>query len=135
MLKQTDLKEFLKSCSITLSDGTIASRISQAKAKGFSPQDLLDSWYSTSHSTSRKGKAKAKGFSPLTYEQLNADLGTCNTKEIIDYTVAHLYAQYERTLRDNNSLDFDDLLVYGVKLFVENAKVGKWCEHILVDEL
>ena len=33
MLKETDLKEFLKSASITLSDGTVASRISQAKAK------------------------------------------------------------------------------------------------------
>lgn len=135
MLKETDLKEFLKSASITLSDGTVASRISQAKAKGLSPEDLIDAWHSTSHSTSRKGKGKASHFSPLTCEQLNADLGTSNTKEIIDYIVANLYARYEGTLRDNNSLDFDDLLVYGVRLFGENPKVGKWCEHVLVDEL
>ncbi|KIP07660.1 hypothetical protein PHLGIDRAFT_23961 [Phlebiopsis gigantea 11061_1 CR5-6] len=134
MLKESDLKEFLKSCSITLSEGTAMSRISQSKAKGLTPHDLLDTWHSTSHTAPRKGKSKEKGPSLLTYEHLNAELGTCNTKQIIDYVAANLFAQYERTLRDNNSLDFDDLLVYGVKLFGENPKVGTWCEHVLVDE-
>lgn len=134
MLKESDLKEFLKKCSITLSEGTISSRISQAKARGFSPNDLLDSFYASSH-TSSKGKAKAKSFFVLTTEHLEHELKSCNTKETIDFVVANLYAHYERTLREHNALDFDDLLVYGVRLFSENPQVGRWCTHILVDEL
>lgn len=134
MLKEPDLKNFLKTCSITLSEGTVSSRISQAKAKDFSPQDLLDSFYSSSHASS-KGKARAKTFSVLTAEHLEHELKSCNTKETIDFIVANLYGHYERALREHNALDFDDLLVYGVRLFLENPQVGRWCMHVLVDEL
>ncbi|GJE88670.1 UvrD-helicase-domain-containing protein [Phanerochaete sordida] len=133
MLKEPDLKNFLKNCSITLSEGTVSSRISQAKAKGFSPHDLLDTFYASSHA-STKGKAKAKSFLPLTTERLEHELNSANIKETIDFVVAHLYDQYELTLREHNSLDFDDLLVYGVRLFSENPQVGRWCTHALVDE-
>lgn len=134
MLKEPDLKEFLKKCSVTLSEGTVSSRISQAKAKGFSPHDLLDSFYASSHTLS-KGKAKAKCIFALTMEHLEHELKSCNIKETIDFVVANLYALYERTLREHNALDFDDLLVYGVRLFSENPQVGHWCTHVLVDEL
>ncbi|EKM58321.1 uncharacterized protein PHACADRAFT_193443 [Phanerochaete carnosa HHB-10118-sp] len=133
MLKEPDLKEFLKRCSITLSEGTISSRISQAKAKGLSPHDLLDSFHASSH-TSSKGKVKEKSFFALTTEHLEHELKSCNIKETIDFVVANLYANYELILRDHNALDFDDLLVYGVRLFSENPQVGRWCTHVLVDE-
>lgn len=137
MLKEAALSAFLKDASINLSEGTVASRISQAKAKSLTPSDLLDNWYSMSPRQSRslKFKGKAKKFSVLTRDQLDTDLQGCGTKEIIDYVVAHLYGLYEQKLAENNSLDFDDLLVYGVRLFGENPKVGKWCKHVLVDEL
>lgn len=53
----------------------------------------------------------------------------------VEYLVADIYQQYEKTLRRNNSLDFDDLLLFGVKLFKEQKKTISWCKHVLVDEL
>ena len=40
-----------------------------------------------------------------------------------DRTVADLYEAYEKRLIENNALDFDDLLMYTVRLFKENADV------------
>lgn len=48
--------------------------------------------------------------------------------------IATIYKEYEKTLRSTNSLDFDDLLVYGVKLFGKHRKAAAWCRHVLVDE-
>ena len=45
-----------------------------------------------------------------------------------------LYADYEATLREANSLDFDDLLVFGLRLFRTAPQVLETCRHILVDE-
>lgn len=114
--------------------GFVAARISKAKATGLTPYDLLDIWTSARDGP-HKRKRKHMEFTPLTNEDLETELETCQTKEIIDYLVAHLYGLYQRTLRENNALDFDDLLVYGVQLFGENPQVSRWCRHVLVDEL
>lgn len=45
-----------------------------------------------------------------------------------------LYGEYELALRESNSLDFDDLLVFGLKLFRSHPGVLEHCRHILVDE-
>ena len=49
-----------------------------------------------------------------------------------------VYEQYEKILRSSNALDFDDLLMWTVRLFEENTQVrekyGKRFEHVLVDE-
>lgn len=45
-----------------------------------------------------------------------------------------LYAEYEAALREANSLDFDDLLVFGLRLFRTAPRVISHCRHILVDE-
>lgn len=45
-----------------------------------------------------------------------------------------LYAEYEAALREANSLDFDDLLVYALRLFQTVPRVLQSCFHILVDE-
>lgn len=106
------------------------SLISKAKAKGLQPVDVLnDAW----KDAPRKGKAKV--ILSIDEDELNGDLDGLTTPQVIDYLVGQIYARYERILQDNNSLDFDDLLVYGVKLFGENPKVVKWCKHVLVDEL
>ena len=53
-------------------------------------------------------------------------------------TVARLYPVYQQILRENNALDFDDLLVETVRLFKESPEVldyyRKQFKYILVDE-
>jgi DNA helicase-2/ATP-dependent DNA helicase PcrA len=53
-------------------------------------------------------------------------------------TVARLYPVYQKILRENNALDFDDLLVETVRLFRESPEVRnyyrKQFKYILVDE-
>lgn len=56
---------------------------------------------------------------------------TDNTRRLL----AEVYAGYETVLQENNALDFDDLLIYGVKLFKDHQAATRWCNHILVDEL
>lgn len=52
--------------------------------------------------------------------------------------IADVYRRYEKSLAENNSLDFDDLILLPVKLFQQNESVlGYWhnrFRHILVDE-
>lgn len=52
--------------------------------------------------------------------------------------IADLYAAYQRRLRSANAMDFDDILVYAVRLLQGNADVlahyQERFEHILVDE-
>jgi len=53
-------------------------------------------------------------------------------------TVARLYELYEEMLREQNSLDYDDLILRSVRLLREDASVrtkwqGRW-EFVLVDE-
>jgi DNA helicase-2/ATP-dependent DNA helicase PcrA len=49
-----------------------------------------------------------------------------------------VFERYEQTLRASNALDFDDLLLWAVRLFAENPDVreaySKRFEHVLVDE-
>lgn len=56
----------------------------------------------------------------------------------VDKQVVEIYHEYDRVLRRNNSVDFDDLLVLPVKLFRGNKEVlDKYQEHykyILIDE-
>ena len=105
-------KDFLEEKNITLKEGTILSAISKAKAKGQTPDDLV------------KDVSKNK-------RQKNSN----NPMLDIHYVIAQVYEDYNKTLRKNNSLDFDDLLVFGVKLFSEHRKSVAWCRHVLVDEL
>ncbi len=68
-----------------------------------------------------------------------------NSKEIdrlfltpIDKDIVLIYNHYEKTLKDNNSLDFDDLLKKPVELFLTNKEVlvayQEKYKYILVDE-
>ncbi len=49
-----------------------------------------------------------------------------------------VYEQYDKILRSSNAVDFDDLLLWAVRLFEQNPQVreayGKRFEHVLVDE-
>ena len=55
-----------------------------------------------------------------------------------DQTVARIYRQYQEALKQNNAVDFDDLLVLAVQLFREHPDVlGRYQDrfsHCLIDE-
>ncbi len=52
--------------------------------------------------------------------------------------IAAIYEEYEKTLNNNNAIDFDDMLMLTVKLLEQNAEVRQKYydrfQHILVDE-
>ena len=52
--------------------------------------------------------------------------------------VAEIYTEYEKKLRANNALDFDDLLLLTIRLFIENkevlAKYQQKFAYVLIDE-
>ena len=52
--------------------------------------------------------------------------------------VSRIYTRYEKTLRTNNSLDFDDLIFFTIQILNENPQVLHYYQtkfrHILVDE-
>ncbi|MCR5661951.1 MAG: UvrD-helicase domain-containing protein, partial [bacterium] len=55
-----------------------------------------------------------------------------------EQAVALVYPRYNKKLLDNSALDFDDILVYAVKLFKENPEVlekySDMIRYVLVDE-
>ncbi|MDI3481466.1 MAG: ATP-dependent helicase UvrD/PcrA [Tepidanaerobacteraceae bacterium] len=59
-------------------------------------------------------------------------------KDIREKTMASLYEMYQQKLRENNAMDFDDLIMNTVELFRRNVDVlsfyQKKFQHILVDE-
>jgi len=61
-----------------------------------------------------------------------------NARGPYQYAVADVYHRYEKQLRENNALDFDDLLVLPIRLFREHSDVLDIYRsrflHILVDE-
>jgi DNA helicase-2/ATP-dependent DNA helicase PcrA len=103
-------KEALAAGDITLKESTVLSMISRAKARGLDAAAMSEEFNATRSST------------PLTNAQINS-------------IVSSIYASYESVLRQSNSLDFDDLLLFGVKLFRSHREAVKWCKHVLVDEL
>ena len=74
--------------------------------------------------------AKNQGLTPLEYEK-----GQVNYRGRV---IAEVYNHYQNALAANNALDFDDLILVPVQLFLQNEHVlGYWHQkfrHILVDE-
>ena len=59
-------------------------------------------------------------------------------RTLIEKKLVEIYSTYQKALRDNDALDFDDLLLLPIELFDENPKIlakyqRKW-KYILVDE-
>ncbi|KJA22922.1 hypothetical protein HYPSUDRAFT_185668 [Hypholoma sublateritium FD-334 SS-4] len=112
-------KEYIVENDLTLAEGQVASVISKAKAKGYSAatycQEIIPSLKNTSKS------------------KLSLD-PTIQEKKCVEQIMAEVYTGYEQILKQNNALDFDDLLIYGVRLFSQHSESVLWCKHILVDE-
>ena len=65
--------------------------------------------------------AKDEGKSPLDYRNEQGE----NFRSM---KIAEIYEEYQKRLKENNALDFDDLLVKTVELFrSEERRVGKEC--------
>lgn len=79
---------------------------------------------------SQISSCKNELVSPADYEKFAASE--------FEKDVLEIYRKYERTLKNNNAVDFDDLLILPIKLFRENLGVlEKYQEHypyILIDE-
>jgi ATP-dependent DNA helicase UvrD/PcrA len=79
---------------------------------------------------SRISGAKNQLVSPSEYRGLAADL--------FEEKSAAVYAEYQATLKQNNAMDFDDLLVHPIELFTGHRKIlSKYQDRfrfILVDE-
>ncbi|TFK75216.1 UvrD-helicase-domain-containing protein [Pluteus cervinus] len=99
-------------------EGAILDFVSKSKAKGLSPDDTL------AEITERMPKAKTN--------PTNSSEGALPHEA--ELLFATIYEQYDRILRRNNSLDFEDLLIFGLKLFSEHEPSVSWCRHVLVDE-
>ena len=79
---------------------------------------------------SRISRLKNEGTSPETF--------AAEASGPLDRQVAEVYAKYEKALRDRAAMDFDDLLLYTVRLFDLDPGVHRqYAErfrHVLVDE-
>ncbi|KIO28354.1 hypothetical protein M407DRAFT_22412 [Tulasnella calospora MUT 4182] len=112
-------------CDADASKATVAKLL---KAKQQRLKDLsLD--LNPSAVLSHISKAKSRADTP---EDVAAEAEKQN--DDVQRFIADVYEEYESALRRNNSLDFDDLLIYGVKLFEGSPHILQGCKHILVDE-
>ncbi|MDD7208848.1 MAG: UvrD-helicase domain-containing protein [Lachnospiraceae bacterium] len=75
--------------------------------------------------------AKNEYKSPLAYREENGDNFRCRK-------IADIYERYQKRLKENNALDFDDLLVKTVELFEGNPDILEYYQdrfrYIMVDE-
>ncbi|KAG9121225.1 hypothetical protein FRC07_002907, partial [Ceratobasidium sp. 392] len=94
----------LEASSIVLKEPVVRAMISKAKATGQSSQEMLR----TASSISTQDKMQA--------------------------AVAHIYEEYDATLRAANALDFDDLLVMGLQVLKAAPRAIANLRHVVVDE-
>ncbi|KAG6851096.1 hypothetical protein H0H93_000976 [Arthromyces matolae] len=111
-----DHQNTLEEKAIVLTESAVQSMISKAKAKG-----------ETAHEFSRRAERAL-------HLGRNHTSNSGDPLVSVETVVGLIYEEYERTLRRNNSLDFDDLLLYGVKLFCGYKQTVAWCKYVLVDE-
>lgn len=112
---------FLEAKNITLKEATVFSMISKHKYKGNTSADVTAELRITK---SRSDK-----------ENTDIQHKSRHITDEINSVVAEVYREYERSLRRSNSLDFDDLLLFGLRLFMDHKESTEWCRHVLVDEL
>ncbi|QRV94824.1 UvrD-like helicase carboxy-terminal domain protein [Ceratobasidium sp. AG-Ba] len=94
----------LEAASISLKEPVVRALISKAKATGQTPQEMLRAASSIS------------------------------TQDKIQAAVAHIYEEYDATLRAANALDFDDLLVMGLQVLKAAPRAIANLRHVVVDE-
>lgn len=92
--------------------------------------DLDPKQYNPTAIKNKISGCKNELMSPATYERY--------TSTEFEKVVLKVYYDYEKKLKDNNSIDFDDLLILPIKLFKENEDVldhyQERFKYILIDE-
>ncbi len=77
------------------------------------------------------GRAKDELIEPLTYEKVYA-------ADFKMSKIAAIYKLYQKKLKQNNALDFDDIIMLTIKLFLDNQPVLDFYQrkfrYVLVDE-
>ena len=116
---------YTSNITILDSDDTKALIRRILKEKDLDPKD-----YDIKHIISRISNAKNDGVTPSEYNRLFL-------KEE-DRVIASVYEEYLRLLKENNSVDFDDLLLKPVELFKKDNNILEKYQnrfvYILVDE-
>ncbi len=95
---------------------------------------------------------KDLGFDPKTFSpyMIKNKISSCKNEYVMpedykafvcsseDDVIYKIYSKYEDTLKQNNSVDFDDLLILPIKLFIEHEdileKYQERYKYILIDE-
>ncbi len=95
---------------------------------------------------------KDLGFDPKTFSpyMIKNKISSCKNEYVMpedykafvcsseDDVIYKVYSKYEDTLKQNNSVDFDDLLILPIKLFIEHEdileKYQERYKYILIDE-
>ncbi|KZV90870.1 UvrD/REP type DNA helicase [Exidia glandulosa HHB12029] len=103
--------DYLQSYDFEVTDRQVASLISKAKSKGLSPEQVAV--------VGVKDTLRPPAGEPPNPHHV---------------ALSMLYSEYQAALKANKSLDFDDLLAYGVKLLDAVPRIAEFCEHVLVDE-
>ncbi|CDO74962.1 hypothetical protein BN946_scf184945.g34 [Trametes cinnabarina] len=114
-------KELLTEKNMTLTENGALGFISKVKAKGWTADDARRYVEEMNALTPQERFVRTMGK----FEPWEGEFGLI---------LASVYKDYEKSLREANSVDFDDLLMFGVKLFAKHAKASSWCRHVLVDE-
>ncbi|ORZ29238.1 P-loop containing nucleoside triphosphate hydrolase protein, partial [Catenaria anguillulae PL171] len=78
-------------------------------------------------------RAKAKNLSPESLAQLCPTVLNDNVEKAEDPRIT-VYREYERRRHANNALDFDDLLMCGLKAVRQCPNIAERMHHVLVDE-
>ena len=96
--------------------------------KKFAPRSIL-TWIS---------KCKDDLLDAAAANRMVANHAARGDRQPIEEVYADVYVEYERSLRDANALDFDDLLMQAVRLLTDHAEVREHYRrrfrHVLVDE-
>ncbi|CAO1626024.1 unnamed protein product [Sympodiomycopsis kandeliae] len=110
-----ELKEHLQAEDLKIKSESAQGTISWAKAKGVSPE---------AYRANLQKKETGKSW-------------RSNAEETSSYkaAIATIYEMYTEKLRQANALDFDDLLVFGVRLLRKSPHVVNNIRHVLVDEM
>lgn len=92
--------------------------------------DLDDKAYVPKNIKAHISSLKSQGY--------DAKLFGDNAKNHREVKISEIFDLYQKELAKNNALDFDDLLLYAVKLLEQNEKVRSYYhkrfKHVLVDE-
>lgn len=113
--------------NITILDGDDSKSLIKRILK---EEDLDPKEYDVKHIISKISNAKNDGITPSEYNRLFLN--------DLDKVIAVVYEKYLKLLKENNSVDFDDLLLKPVELFKKNPlileKYQNRFQYILVDE-